>query len=47
MKSHMSPDIIPVESFFRSLRENWVGVEIPEYKFRGFYSVEERVEDSD
>jgi hypothetical protein len=39
----MSPDIIPIDEFFRSLREKWVGVEIPEYKFRKFHSVEDRI----
>jgi len=43
MKSHMSPDIMPIDEFFRSLREKWVGVEIPEYKFRKFHSVEDRI----
>ena len=43
MKSQMSPDIITIDEFFRSLREKWAGVEIPEYKFRKFLSVEDRI----
>jgi hypothetical protein len=43
MKLQMSPNIVPIEEFFRSLREKWAGVEIPEYKFRRFYSLEEKI----
>lgn len=43
MKSQMSPDIITIDEFFRSLREKWAGVEIPEYKFRKLLSVEDRI----
>jgi hypothetical protein len=43
MKLQMSPDIVTIQEFFSSLRERWAGVDIPEYKFRRFYSTEKKI----